>query len=309
VGKADYWIAGCTASGKSAVALELAQFLAGEIVSADSMQVYRGLDRGTAKPSLADRRRAPHHLIDLVDLTEPFTASLFVERARACLKELAGRGRIAILCGGTGLYFKALLEGLGPGPAPDPQLRAELEETRLESLLAELRQRDPAAYAAIDRRNPRRVVRAVEVLRLGGGTWSDRRAGWSRAAGWKQPRFYWLVREDADLRQRINTRVDRMFADGLGEETRRLLDQGLARNRTALQAIGYRQVVEHLEGMRGLDETVALVKSRTWQLARRQRNWFRNQLAAEPVAVAADEHPAETARKLMARAVPRPSGN
>lgn len=288
-------LSGPTAVGKSEVALLLAEGLDGEIVSVDSMQVYRGLDVGTAKPTAEERRRVPHHLVDVVDLGEAFDAARFVMLARAAVAEIQGRGRLPILCGGTGLYFKAFLEGLGEAPAADPAVRAALEATPLEELLRELETGDPATFARIDRRNPRRVVRALEVIRLTGRPFSEQRTGWGTAPrlpeGWT---FVALSRDPADLRRRMDLRVDRMFARGLVAETEALLGRGLAGNRTAMQAIGYRQVVEHLRGERSLPETVALVKQKTWQFARRQLTWLRRQLPVtwvpageDPVAVAA----------------------
>ena len=169
-------LAGPTAVGKSAIALRLAEERGGEIVSVDSMQVYRGLDIGTAKPSHADRARAPHHLIDVVDVTESFDAAQFVRLAHLAVADIQSRGRLPILCGGTGLYFKAFLEGLGQTPPADVSLRAVLEATPLPELLRELAERDPATYDRIDRRNPRRLIRAVEVIRLTGKPFSAQRA-------------------------------------------------------------------------------------------------------------------------------------
>ncbi|MGA4577767.1 tRNA (adenosine(37)-N6)-dimethylallyltransferase MiaA [Limisphaera sp. VF-2] len=294
-------LAGCTASGKSEVALELAERLDGEIVSVDSMQVYRGMDIGTAKPSPEERARVPHHLLDVVDPRESFDVARFVELAREVLADLARRGKPAILCGGTGLYFKALAQGLGEAPAPDPRLRAELEATPLADLLRELALRDPATYARIDRRNPRRVIRAVEVIRLTGQPFSDQRARWSLdawPAHW-QGRMFGLQRTPEDLRQRIEARVDRMFQAGLVEETRRLLDQGVSPRSTALQALGYRQVLEYLEGRRSLAETVALVKLRTRQFAKRQRTWFRGQMPLRWINVPASATPSEIADRIL----------
>jgi tRNA dimethylallyltransferase len=282
-------LAGPTASGKSEVALVLADTLGGEIVSVDSMQVYRGLDIGTDKPSPEARARVPHHLIDVVEVTEPFDAAKFAALARQAVTQIQSRGHVPILCGGTGLYFRAFLTGLGEAPPPDPKLRAELEATPLAELLRELQQRDPATFERIDRSNPRRVVRAVEVLRLTGKPFSAQRADWREPPS--EP-IYVLRRAPEDLRARIEARVERMFAAGLVEETRRLLERGLERNRTAMQALGYRQVVEHLRGARSLAETVEQVKTRTWQFARRQLTWFRRQPNVEWVDVAADE-PAE----------------
>ena len=277
------FLAGPTAVGKSDVALCLAAWLGGEIISVDSMQVYRGLDLGTAKPSAADRRRIPHHLIDVVELDDAFDAARFVCLARQAAQEIRSRGHVPIFCGGTGLYFKAYLEGLGDTPRSDPAVRAELEATPLATLLRELEAGDPAAFRQIDRQNPRRVIRALEVIRLTGKPFSAQRAPWSRDLAPLDPQtpiwLFGLERDAADLHARIEARVDAMFRRGLVEETRRLLDLGLGRNPTAMQAIGYRQVVEHLRGERPLAETIALVKVRTRQFAKRQMTWFRKQLA------------------------------
>jgi len=190
--------------------------------------------------------------------------------------EIQSRNQTPIFCGGTGLYFKAYLEGLGEAPATDANVRAELEATSLESLLTELRERDPAAYEKIDKQNPRRVVRAVEVIRLTGKKFSELRAEWNMESGkQKAEKFFCFKRSSEDLHQRINIRVDEMFQRGLVSETEQLLKHGLAENKFAMQAIGYRQVVEHLQGNRDLAETIELVKIRTRQFAKRQLTWFR----------------------------------
>ena len=176
-------LAGPTAVGKSGVALLLAEQLDGEIVSVDSMQVYRGLDIGTAKPPAAERARVPHHLIDVADITEPFDAARFVELARRAVADIQSRNRRPILCGGTGLYFKAFLDGLGEAPPADQQLRAVLEAMPPDELLRELAERDPATFENIDRLNPRRLIRAVEVIRLTGKPFSAQRARWSETPG------------------------------------------------------------------------------------------------------------------------------
>ena len=295
-------LAGPTAVGKSAVALALAEMLGGEIISVDSMQVYRGLDLGTAKPSAAERARVPHHLLDVVALSEAFDAAQFVRLATAAVAEIQARGRVPIFCGGTGLYFKAWLEGLGEAPPSDARVRAELEATPLSELLVELEQRDPLTYARIDRQNPRRVVRAVEVIRLTGKPFSAQRANWNpEVRSQKSEVIFCFSREPADLRARIEARVDAMFAGGLVEETRRLLARGLADHRHAMQALGYRQVAAHLAGECGLAETIALVKTKTWQFARRQGTWFRSQLSVERVPLAADADATSVARGLLDR--------
>jgi len=295
-------LAGATATGKSAVALALAERLGGEIVSVDSMQVYRGLDIGTAKPSAEERARVRHHLIDVAELTEGFDAARFARLAREAVGEIHERGRVAILCGGTGLYFKAFREGLGEAPPADVKLRAELEAAPMEELLGELERRDPATFGRIDKKNPRRVIRAVEVLRLTGKRFSEQRADWAgekKGAGVKD--FFGLVREAGDLRARIDARVEGMFRRGLVEEVKNLMGRGLAENQTAMQAIGYRQVVEHLRGEWSPGETVELVKVRTRQFAKRQMTWLRRHAKVEWVECGPGESAESVAGKLAAK--------
>jgi tRNA dimethylallyltransferase len=284
LGARPIFLAGPTAVGKSEIALLLAEKIGGEIISVDSMQVYRGLDLGTAKPSVEERARVPHHLIDIVDLTEPFDAAQFVRLAKVAVAEIQARGRVPIFCGGTGLYFKAFLEGLGGAPPADEKLRATLESTPLPQLLRELAERDPVTFGKIDQKNPRRVIRAIEVIRLTGKKFSEQRADWTNLGAPALPGAAHLIafsRTNTDLHARINSRVDAMFARGLVEETRELLKHGLAQNKTALQALGYRQVVEHLPGERDLAETIELVKIKTRQFAKRQMTWFKRQLNLE----------------------------
>jgi tRNA dimethylallyltransferase len=300
------FIAGPTAAGKSEIALLLAEKIGGEIISVDSMQVYRGLDIGTAKPSAKERARVRHHLIDVVDLTESFDAAKFIQLANAAVKEIQARGHVPIFCGGTGLYFKAFLEGLGEAPPADEKLRAQLEAMPRASLLGELAEKDPATFEKIDRNNARRVVRAVEVIRLTGKPFSVQQASWADSvAGGKKsgldgvsPHLIGLARETGDLRARIDRRVEVMFASGLVEETRRLLECGLAQNKTAMQALGYRQVVEHLRGERSLPETVELVKIKTRQFAKRQMTWFKRQLDLEWIELKPDDSANDVAHRI-----------
>jgi len=297
-------IAGPTATGKSEVAVLLAEKVSGEIVSVDSMQVYRGMDIGTAKPSPEVRARVPHHLIDVAEVTEPFDAATFVKLAREAVAQIQARGKIPILCGGTGLYFKALLEGLGEAPPSDAALRAELEAAPLDDLLRELSTRDPETYERIDRKNPRRVIRAVEVIRLTGKPFSAQRAAWSQTSS--VPRqvaspAFGLSRAPSILRVRIDTRVEEMFRSGLLAETEALLRKGLAENKTAMQALGYRQVVEHFRGERALPETIELVKLRTRQFARRQMTWFRRQVQLEWIEITENESLSDIAQRLAHR--------
>jgi tRNA dimethylallyltransferase len=297
------FLAGATATGKSEVALRLAEKLRGEIVSVDSMQVYRGLDIGTAKPNAAERARVPHHLIDVVDLTESFDSAKFVRLAQAAVVEIQAQVRRPIFCGGTGLYFKAYLEGLGEAPPANAGLRSELEAMPLAVLLEELQRLDPVTFAKIDRQNPRRVIRAVEVIRLTGRPFSEQRGEWAGSGGPRkeeaQPMIWGLVRASGDLQARINTRVEAMFKRGLVAEVEKLLPLGLADNKTAMQAIGYRQVVEHLRGEHTLAETVELVKVRTRQFAKRQMTWFRRQARVNWLECAPEESAETIANRIL----------
>jgi tRNA dimethylallyltransferase len=302
-------LAGPTAVGKSGVALHLAELLGGEIVSVDSMQVYRGLDIGTSKPSAQDQARIPHHLINVVEVDQTFDAAQFVSMAGKAIGEIRSRARIPILCGGTGLYFNALLCGLGKGPPSDQALRAELARTPLADLVQELASSDPAILSRIDLKNPRRVIRAVEVSRLTGRPYSQQRAQWQFSANKSEPVpvMFGLSRAPADLRHRINERVDEMFRLGLVAETQRLLQQGLAQNPTAMQALGYRQVVEYLAGSRPLPETVQVVKARTRQYSKRQMTWFRRQLSLNWIQLELETKAIDVAQQIAAqcRAYPK----
>jgi len=305
------YLAGPTAVGKSEIALLLAEQLDGEILSVDSMQVYRGLDIGTAKPLPADRARVPHHLIDICGLTESFDAAQFIRHAQKAVSEIQSRGRVPIFCGGTGLYFKAWLSGLGEAPAANPSLRAEMEAIPFEALLRELRERDAVTYETIDKQNPRRVLRALEVIRLTGKPFSAQRAEWKKEdrgqraenRGQKAEVIFALTRKPEDLHARIDTRVGEMFRRGLADETSELLKYGLEKNQTAMQAIGYRQVVEHLRGERSLADTIELVKLRTRQFAKRQLTWFRRHGNCRWIELAADEPAAASVETLKREAV------
>jgi tRNA dimethylallyltransferase len=292
------YIAGPTASGKSAVALQLAARLDGEIISVDSMQVYRGLDIGTAKPTPQERAQIAHHLIDVREVNETFDVAQFLRLAKDAKRDIASRGRVPIYCGGTGLYFNALASGVGEAPGSNAELRAELERTPLAKLLEELASADPETFARIDQSNARRVIRAIEVIRTTGKPYSLQRSKWKmdHAGAW-----FGLAREREDLSRRINARVDAMFAAGLVEETQQLLKRGLEENRTAMQAIGYRQVVEHLRGERDLQTTIDLIKQKTRQFVKRQGTWFRNQLELRWIDVRENTLPEEIAEQIFAQ--------
>ena len=277
---ATIYLTGATASGKSALAMHLAKRLGGEIISVDSMQVYCGLNIGTAKPSAEEQAEVPHHLIDVAQLSEAFDAAQFVRLAKSASESISSRGRIPIFCGGTGLYFRALMEGLGNSPPSDELLRDKLSLLPFESLVAELKIKDPKAAKQIDLKNPRRVLRAVEVIRLTGRPYSEQRIGWDKLK--RAPENLFCINREVDvLNQRIHKRVDEMFSLGLIEETQILIKQGLRDNRNACQALGYRQVLDLLDGELSLESVVDKVKIKTRQFAKRQRSWFRNQMQCD----------------------------
>jgi tRNA dimethylallyltransferase len=271
-------IVGPTASGKSTIATGLALRLGGEIVNADSRQVYRGMDIGTAKPTPADRRRVPHHLYDICEPTETYSLALYQREARAALDAVWARGSFAWLVGGTGQYVWALLEAWTvPEVPPDPVLRGTLssiaETQGAETLHLRLRAIDPIAADAIDARNVRRVVRALEVFEHTGVPISQ----WQTKGA---PDFeYLLFGIDvplAELDERMDERVDLMFAEGFVAEVSALLAAGTPSDASSMSSIGYRQVVRHLAGELSLEEAVAETKRATRRLARRQAQWFRH---------------------------------
>lgn len=274
-------LVGPTASGKSSVALRVAGSLGDvEIVSVDSMQVYRGMDIGTATPSAAERARVPHHLLDVADPSEEWSVVRFREAVRAAVADIESRGRRALLTGGTGLYFRAVIDPLS-FPPEDRAVRARLEQEAAEPggpdrLWAELVGADPQAASRIDPGNERRIVRALEVVRLTGRPFSSFGPGLTE---YGEPVFrvdVHGIRLPAEaLARRIAARLDAMMGAGFVEEVRRLLDRppgGLSR--TARQAIGYRELADHLEGHTSLEEAVAAARVRTVQFARRQLKWF-----------------------------------
>ena len=294
------YITGATASGKSALAMRLANTLGGEIISVDSMQVYCGLNIGTAKPSAQEQNEIQHHLIDVAQLSEAFDAAQFVSLAQQALKIIWKRGRVPIFCGGTGLYFRALIEGLGESPPSDESLRDELALMPIESLVAELQIKDPEAAKQVDLKNPRRVLRAIEVIRLTGRPYSEQRIGWNNVD--KAPQNLFCISREVDvLNQRIHKRVDEMFNQGLVEETQTLIKKGLRNNRNACQALGYRQVLDLLDGKLDLENVVQQVKTKTRQFAKRQRSWFRNQMKCKFLEWPDEENVNSFSEQLLAK--------
>jgi len=298
-------VLGPTAGGKTALAVELALRMpgGGECISADSMQVYRGMDIGTAKPTQAERRGVAHHMIDVADPHGgAFTAADWLDGARAAIADVQGRGRHAVVVGGTNLYVKMLLEGMFEGPAPDPALRARLEALPTEMLRRDLEQADPTTAARIHPNDRRRTVRALEVWMATGTPISALQRQWSDAPkglppGWDVVGLEWPV--DA-INQRINARVRGMIEAGLEAEVMRLIAKGPL-NRQAVEAVGYREVLRHFAHECSIEEAAEAIRVRTRQYARQQRTWLRR-FRAIPGAVWL-EGPNESAASAAARVI------
>lgn len=265
-------ILGPTASGKSDVAMAVARAVGGQILSADSMQVYRGMDVGTAKPTAVERAEVPHHGIDLVEPDETFTVAKFVELADATI---AATTAPLITTGGTPLYYKALFEGLFEGPPADPAVRERLLQLPGDALHARLASVDPPAAARIHANDTRRVVRALEVFELTGKPISSFQTEWTDPEPRHAAVWVGLSWDKEALNRRINARVKAMVAAGWVDETRRLLDRHGALSPTAGEATGYRELIDHLRGRCSLADAVEQIKIGTRQLARRQMKWFR----------------------------------
>lgn len=271
-------IVGPTAVGKSALALALAERLSGEIVNADSLQVYRGLDIGTAKPSAADRLRAPHHLFDILDPEEEFSAGEYARRARRVLDGIAGRQRVALVVGGSGLYLKALLDGISPLPRVPRELRDELQrrldEDGLDSLRAELRRVDEVTERRLAPNDRQRVLRALEVGLATGrplSSWqAERPFGGRRIPALR----FGLTLPRAILYDLVSARVLGMLREGWVEEVEGLLRAGVRPSARAFQALGYREIVLHLRGHLTLDEATEKIVRATRRFAKRQWTWF-----------------------------------
>jgi len=281
-------IAGPTASGKTGLAVEAASRLGAEIVGADSMQIYRGMDIGTATPAAAELRGVPHHLLSFVDPDEPYDAARFAADADRAIADIASRGRQVVVAGGTGLWLRVLLRGLQAGPAPDPDVRAGIESRAAAegwpALHAELAARDPETAARLHPNDRARILRALEVLAATGETIT----AWQRRHGFAERRYPALllgVRVDpGELRAAIRRRVEAMFAAGFVDEVRSLLARGFSPSVRPLRGLGYLRVCQFLAGE--LTEREALERTfvDTWRFSRRQRNWFNGEPALEWVA-------------------------
>ena len=280
-------VLGPTASGKSVLAMALAEAVGGEIVSCDSAQVFVGLDLGTAKPTKAEQSQVRHHLIDVISPTEQWSAAQYAAAADRAIAEIRARGRIPILCGGTGLWQRALVHGIFQAPEIDPELRAAVRRALVEQgpqvLHEELRRVDPEAAAKIQPGDPQRIGRALEVYRQTGVPISRLQA----EHGFREARYRLLAVtpqvEKEELHQRIKRRTELMYAAGLVEEVRALLDRGIPASAPGLSIIGYRDAAQVVAGAMTLAQAIERTETSTRQYAKRQRNWWRNDSDLWPV--------------------------
>jgi tRNA dimethylallyltransferase len=273
------FILGCTGSGKGAFGREIARRTNAEIVSLDSMKVYRRMDIGTAKPSAAARREIPHHLIDVVEPSDEFSVARYVELAEAAIADIQSRNRPVLVVGGTPMYLKALTEGLFEGPSADPILRdrliAESRDIGTPGLHARLVAVDAAAADRIHPNDLRRIVRALEVFELTGRTITAHQEQWDKGSTRFEHTLIGLRRDPEDQAHRTNTRVKKMIDAGLVEEVVTLLAEPAALSETARKAVGYAEIIEHLAGRATLEEAVEQIKINTRRFAKSQRTWFR----------------------------------
>jgi tRNA dimethylallyltransferase len=288
-------ILGVTASGKARLAHEIAKAIGGEVISIDSMKVYRRMDIGTAKPSPAARTEIPYHLIDVVEPGEPFSVGRYLELAAKAAADIRSRNKPVIFAGGTAMYIKALLYGLFEGAGTDESIRDELK-ARIDSqgiaaLHGELASKDPAAAARIHPNDSKRIIRALEVIALTGKPITDHQQQWESPV--PRPLPDWTIiglsREKPDASHRINARVKRMFDEGLVDEVRSLLAEPLPLSQQARCAIGYAEVIDHLAGKHSLEDTIELVKKNTRRMAKSQRTWFKTFRGVNWLEAAPDE--------------------
>jgi len=270
---------GCTASGKNELAWLLAQRLGAEIVSADSMKIYRRMDIGTAKPDIHRRRLVRYHLLDVAEPSESFSAKRYIELADAAIADIARRGKRVLVVGGTAFYIKALVEGLFEGPSADPRIRRQIRQRAARegtpALHAELAQVDPETAASVHPNDLRRIERALEVYYLTGTPISALRRQWGRTRENYEVHYLGIRRDRQDTNARINRRVKQMIEQGLVDEVRSLLAEPAPLSPQARQAVGYAEIIDHLEGRCPLQEAVERIKINTRRFAKAQRTWFR----------------------------------
>jgi len=295
-------ILGVTASGKGRLAFDLAQSLDAEIISIDSMKVYRRMDIGTAKPPAEARQRIKYHLIDIIEPSDSFSVAAFLDAASEAIEQIKGRNKSVIAVGGTALYIKALLYGLFEGPGTNQQIRSELKtrakEEGLAELYCELTNIDPVAAERINPNDSKRIIRALEVYQLTGKTISSLQKQWDRSDTKHNWTIIGLRREKTDTSGRINKRVKKMIVAGFVDEVKSLLAEEKPLSRQARCAIGYAEIIEYLNGRISLEEATELIKKNTRRLAKNQRTWFKTFKNVHWLDIEPDEPP----EKILIRA-------
>ncbi len=300
----DCWfLTGATAVGKTAVGIALARRIGAEIISLDSMAIYRGMDIGTAKPLREQRAAVPHHLLDIVDPSAEFSVAQYVDAAAAAVADIRSRGKEPLFVGGTPLYLKSLLRGLFDGPPADWQLRNEIEEELQQvgqpALYDRLAQVDPVAASHIHPHDTRRLIRALEVFRATGEPISHQQLQFEEGRPAEDCRVFVLRRRREELHARIEGRVEAMVECGLVDEVRELAANGGQLSRTAKQAVGYREALAYLAGEYGNDEMLARITYRTRRFAKRQGTWFRSLSECRLVDIAGDIDADDVAEQII----------
>ncbi len=300
-----YFILGCTGGGKGSLGRELARRVGGQIVSVDSMKIYRRMDIGTAKPSARLREEIPHWCVDLVEPWQNFSVAQYVDAADRAISALREAGSIALAVGGTSLYIKALAEGLFEGPGADPALRERLrvqaDEQGLASLHAQLQKVDPEAAERIHPNDAKRIIRALEVYRTTGKPISELQQQWDAGSRRYDCVLIGLRRDKTDQNHRINLRVKKMVEMGLVEEVRALAEDPHGITDAAAQAVGYAEIFAHLRGEMPLDKAIEKIKINTRRLAKKQRTWQRRFAGVEWFDAAPDQTSEQLAREVMER--------
>ncbi len=300
---ACWYLTGPTASGKTTVGLDLADRLNAEIVSLDSMSIYREMDIGTAKPTAQQRARCPHHLVDQISPHQIFSLADYFDAAVECIRQIRRRNKQVLFVGGTPLYLKSLLRGICSGPGPDEEFRQEVfEESQrvgAEALHKRLQQVDPLSAARLHPHDQRRIIRALEVYKLTGQPISHLQLQFDQGRPAEQCRVFVLDWPRAELHQRINRRVDRMFESGLVEEVRQLRAKYGTLSRTAMQAVGYRETMQYLDGQVGREVMIRRTKARTRQFAKRQLTWFRSLSECRWLPMQPDKSAADVADQIV----------
>lgn len=301
-----WFLAGPTASGKTAVGIWLAQQLGAEIICLDSMTVYRGMDIGTAKPSAEERTAVPHHLIDICDPHEEYSTAEYLSDALSVCQGILSRGHVPLFVGGTGLYLRSLLRGVFEGPSANWELRRQWEQIALDqgptALHNQLMTIDPVTAQRLHPNDQRRVIRALEIHALTGRPASEQQQEAPLPVEQRPQHIYWLNPDRSVLHDRIDRRIDSMISAGLVGEVEKLLTTSQGLGRTARQALGYREILEHLEGGLPLSAATVLLKTHTHQFAKRQWTWFRNLEELSSIEIQGNESAESIGKIILQRA-------